>query len=119
MLPPPWYQLLGLLWATEEKHWGSKGRGAMGNRKVRGGGNSKKKKKSRLRKDTSPVWVVWDLFKTSEFRECQAIGKIFLLVATHEWCLCIKLALQSLQIHPQRPPNTSRKREAQRPSTHF
>lgn len=71
LLPPPRCQLFRLLWATKEKHWEGVGRGSAENREARGGGNSniKNKKiilKSRLKKDASPVWAVWDLCKTSD-----------------------------------------------------
>lgn len=54
--------------------------------------------KNRLKKATSPVWTVWVLFKTSEFRGMTSNWQ-GLLVSGDPWMASAhKLALQSLQI---------------------
>ena len=76
----------------------------------------KKKKKTRLKKSQALFRV---FSKPLNSEAWQAIGKVFLVVATNEWLLCRNDHSSLSRLGAQRPPKASRKRETQKPSMHF
>lgn len=84
-------------------------RGSAENREARGRGNRREKK--RLKKTQQAQFGQFGIFAKPLIKRMTSNWPAPPMVATGEWLLCINQhSLQSLQIHPRKPPNASRKR---------